>query len=194
MDCKIAREMMHEERRDRSVQAHLESCPACRAAAELDRRLAAAIASIPRVPAPRGLVGAVMAELRPSARGHRPNSPRPPWTLRPWEIGWLGAACLLLIALVPALSGGSIRPVVAPLSSWFSGVIAPLATASADLPAFRIGGLNLPAFLETARNLPTPAGLMTWLSGAAAFAFGFFLLLSWNGPARRTDEWEDAHA
>jgi hypothetical protein len=194
MDCKIARQMMHEERRDRSVHAHLESCPACRAAAELDRRLAAAIASIPRVPAPRGLVGAVMAELRPSARGHRPNSPRPPWTLRPWEIGWLGAACLLLIALVPALSGGSIRPVVAPFTSWFSAWIASLATASSDLSPLRVGGVHLSALLETARNLPTPTSSLPWLSGAAAFAFGFFLLLSWNGPARRTDEWEDAHA
>jgi hypothetical protein len=114
--------------------------------------------------------------------------------LRPWEIGWLGAACLLLIALVPALFGGSIRSVVAPLSSWSSGWTAPLATASADLPAFRIGDLNLSAFLETARNLPTPGTSMTWISGAAAFALGFFLLLSWHGPARRTDEWEDAHA
>jgi anti-sigma factor RsiW len=185
---------MHEERRDRTVQAHLESCPACRAEEELDRRLAEAIASMPRIPAPRGLVGAVMAELRPSARVHRPRSPRPSWTLRPWEITWLSASCLLLIALVPSLFGGSIRPVVAPLSSWFSGWTAPLTTASADLSAFRIGALNVSALLETAGNLPTPGSSMPWISGAAAFALGFFLLLSWHGSTPRTEEWENTHA
>jgi hypothetical protein len=114
--------------------------------------------------------------------------------LRAWEIGWLGAACLLLIALAPALFGGSVRAIVAPLSSWFSGWTASLATASGDLSAFRTGGLDPSVFLQTARNLPPLGTSMTWISGAAAFALALFLLLSWHGTAGRTDEWEDAHA
>src|SRR6266851_9757243 len=102
MDCATVRQRMDEGQTEHSVLEHLESCPACRAEVEFDRRVAAAVALMPRVQAPPTLLGSVMAELRPTAPVHRPISPRPPLSLRAWEMGWLGAACLLLIALIPA--------------------------------------------------------------------------------------------
>src|SRR5438445_5749728 len=102
MDCETFRQRTGEGQPERSVLEHLESCPACRAEVELERRVASAVASMPRVAAPSALLTAVMAELRASVPARRPSAPRPSLTLRPWEMGWLGAACLLLVSLIPA--------------------------------------------------------------------------------------------
>lgn len=196
MECDTIRQLMDEAPEDAAVIEHLASCPTCRAEAAFSRQVAAAVASLPRVPAPRGLAGAVLAELRPAPRGLRPAGPRPSLRLRPWEMGWLGVACLLLIALLNAAFGAWVAPAAARLSPWLSGWTAALGSAAGALSTPRAWALNEANSLGSTRDLAASwtGAPVAWACGAVAFALGLFLLLSWHGGAGRPDRWEDAHA
>src|SRR5947209_19656612 len=67
MDCETVRQLMDEGQWNASMAAHLEACATCREEAEFARRIAAAVASLPRARAPERLIGLVMADLQPSA-------------------------------------------------------------------------------------------------------------------------------
>jgi len=196
MECDTVRQLTEDEPLDSSVIVHLASCPACRAEAEFGRQLAAAVASIPRVPAPAGMAASVLAAIQPATRPLRPARPRPSLLLRPWELGWLGAACLLLIALLKAAFGTWVSPVAVQLSPWLSGWTPPQANAAGALSALRTWALNQANSLGSSRDLLASwtGPSFAWICGAVAFAFGLFLLLSWHGGAGSKDTWEDAHA
>src|SRR5437773_2535956 len=97
MDCKTVREQIADGEATRAIASHLERCAVCRAEAELNQRIAAAVAALPRVSAPEGLPGQVMAELRSHAPIRPTSSRLPRLRLRPWEAGWLVALCLSLL-------------------------------------------------------------------------------------------------
>src|SRR5687768_10989320 len=99
MDCEAIRQLMDDEN-DRRVHEHLESCAACRAEVEFRQRVAVAVAAMPRVPAPEGLAARVMAEVRPSPEVAQAVRRGLFLTLRPWELAWIGAGCLLLLAFL----------------------------------------------------------------------------------------------
>jgi predicted anti-sigma-YlaC factor YlaD len=194
MDCEAIRRLMDEDGQDAGVAAHLESCAACRAEAEFRRRVAGAVAAMPRIAAPEGLVARVMAEVQ-----RRPEVVPPVWrglllTLRPWELAWIGAACLLLLALlspflvrgewpVPVSMGLPRTPLLTP-DPW------PLSpTIAAAVWRSLTGSWHMAA--EWGRSwigISAP-----WLVGAVAFALAFSLLLSWR-PGGVRPEGEEAYA
>jgi hypothetical protein len=108
-------------------------------------------------------------------------------------LAWLGAACLLLIAFIPAALARWNGAGADPLSLWFSGRILPMAHAAGWVSASRDWGSSLTVDMGQAANFAAPGELMAWISGALTFAVAFFLLLSWHGRVGRRDEWEDAH-
>ena len=196
MDCETVRQLMDEGQWNASMAAHLEACAKCREEAEFARRIAAAVASLPRARAPERLIGLVMADLQPSAGVRHPVRRLPALVLRPWEVGWLGAACLLLVVLVPLAFREALPTAATLLSSWLSGSTASLTSAAGAGSLLQVWALGLFASLGAAQNVTRPGteAPITWLCGAAAFALAFLLLLSWNGGAGSRDPWEDAHA
>jgi anti-sigma factor RsiW len=108
MDCHQARELFEEHRRRelapetaRTVQAHLETCPACRALWARDEGVVALIRTLPRPPAPAGLASQIRALGMPR-RGVRA------WLGRPW------VAAALAAALVAAVLAPWLRPAQRP--------------------------------------------------------------------------------
>lgn len=196
MDCDTARQRMIEEPEEALVAAHLAACPACRAEAALARQIAAAVAAMPRVPAPPGFSASVMARLQPVASVIPAGVPRPALRLRPWELAWLGIASLLLVAVLKAASGMWEPALTVPLSLGVSGWAALAAGAAGVLSPLRAwAGIG-------SASLPTPgqifalstAGSIAWLGSAIGFGLGLFLLLSWRSGLGGSDVGENAHA
>src|SRR5947209_613833 len=73
MDGETVRERMADGEATGAIAAHLERCASCRAEVEFGRRMAAAVAALPRVSAPKGLADHVMAELRSLAPIRQPS-------------------------------------------------------------------------------------------------------------------------
>jgi hypothetical protein len=198
MDCETARRLMEEGEHEGAVAAHREGCVACRAEAEFGRRVVAAVAAMPRARAPEGLVARVMAEVRQQPEAARPAAWLPQLALRPWEMGWVGGLCLLLLAMVPtALDRWA----------WTRVPSLPPGWPWEWLPSFRIGRAGAMvgpqawghplAGLWNAMLQQGPLGAGTWLTGlcgAAAFAAGLYLLLSWRAENGGLQAMEDAHA
>src|SRR5438876_5077302 len=107
MDCETVRERMADGEAAGAIAAHLERCASCRAEAELGRRMAAAVAALPRVSAPEGLADHVMAELRSLAPIRQPSSSLPRLRLRTWEASWLFALCVALLIGAWVVAGGA---------------------------------------------------------------------------------------
>src|SRR5947209_2025784 len=105
MECERAREHLDEPVLDERVRAHLETCAACRAEVAFGRRVAAAVAAMPRAPAPKGFAASVMTQVRGRPAIRRAPSRLPQMALRWWEMAGIGALCLLLLALVPTALG-----------------------------------------------------------------------------------------
>jgi predicted anti-sigma-YlaC factor YlaD len=198
MDCDTVRRLMEDGEREGAVAAHLDGCAACRAEAEFGRRVAAAVAAMPRAGAPESLAARVMAEVRQRPEAARPTGWFPQFALRPWEMGWIGVLCLLLLALIPtalgrwgwpgalSLSAGSLWEWVASFRSAGGGALAGPQAWGRELA----GLWNI--LLEH-----SPVGASAWLTGlcgAAAFAVGFYLLLSWRAEGGGMQAMEDAHA
>jgi hypothetical protein len=102
MDCHQARDLFEEHRRQalaadlaRAVEAHLETCPACRAIWAEDEALASLIRALPRSPAPARLASQVRG-LNGARRGVAA------WLGRPWVAAAL-AAVIVLAVLAPWL-------------------------------------------------------------------------------------------
>ncbi len=197
MQCDTARRHIDRGERASDLAAHLERCPACRAAAALVDQIGAAVAAWPPVAAPAALTDAVMAVLRNStpARAARRVSPI---RLRPAEMVWLAAAFLLMLALIPRL-----------LAPWLpAGLEAPalsLAAGSVWLQGLRdvatIYFARLGSDLGVLINAVTPAAGMgrgldrlVWMTGIAAFSILFCLLLSWRLNTASVPASEDVHA
>jgi hypothetical protein len=213
MECEAARGLMADGEFQGAVAAHLEGCPVCRAEAEFRRRVAAAVAALPRERAPEGLVAGVMVEVRQRPEAARPAAlhhagsvgggrpadyPRPQLALRPWEMGWVGAFCLALLAIVPtALSRWtwSWAPDLSPGSLW-AWVATLRVEGAGPLGGLRAWGHELSGvwswLLERGAGGAGP--WLTGLCGAAAFAVGFYLLLSWREEGGGMQAMEDAHA
>jgi hypothetical protein len=207
MECETARGLMADGEFQGAVAAHLEQCAACRAEALFLRRVAAAVAALPRERAPEGLMAGVMAEVRRRPETARPavshptrstGPARPLLALRPWEMGWVGALCLAMLALVPTvvsrwtwLAGPDLSP--RSLWAWIAAL-----RLDGDGP---LGGLRAWGHLIAGLRSTLPdwgaVGAGIWLPGlcgAAAFAVGFYLLLSWRGESGGMQAMEDAHA
>jgi anti-sigma factor RsiW len=94
-----------------AVDAHVETCATCRKELELLRQVDVALATLPLVPEPPGLVARVMARVR--AEDRAAAEPVPPFRLR-WEdalvsfaFAWTAATVLALALLalnVPAVA------------------------------------------------------------------------------------------
>jgi len=221
MECEAARGLMADGEFQGAVAGHLEGCAACRAEAEFRRRVAAAVAALPRERAPEGLVARVMAEVR-----QRPEAARPavrhhalasrggagvraaddpvllagtrPLALRPWEMVWVGAFCLALLAIVPTtLSRWSWpwAPDLTPGSLW-AWVATLRVEGAGPLGGLRAWGHELTRLWSwlLERGAGGAGPWLTGLCGAAAFAVGFYLLLSWRGEGGGMQAMEDAHA
>jgi hypothetical protein len=176
---------------DPEVAAHLQSCAPCRSEAEFRGRVATAVRAMPHVTAPDGLLDQVMSAIRSSPAARRSRRRRA-LILHTWEIGWIGAACLLAAVLFAWL---------APWRSW-AGALVPME------PPLRVGAWSMEAARLDARAWGqvlggAPASLdavsaawrwlpWSWVGGVVAFVLGFFLLLSWQGKVK--EEWEEAHA
>ena len=197
MECETDRQSFDAGDPEAAVAAHLANCPACATEMALSLRMAAAVASLPRIKAPDALVGRVMAELRLGAQTSQRPPRLPAFVLRPWEIGWLGAVCLLLLVGIPVVLGG--WPTQGSLSGWslFASWRAPLRSSAlglmTELQQWKLdfGGAGRltqqMAALWSAMPLP-------WVLGAAGFAIALLWLLSRHGEVGRRPEWEDAHA
>lgn len=191
MECDTARQQMDGVEINPAVSAHLQRCAHCRSEAEFRCRVAATIAAMPRVNAPDGLLDQVMGAIRSSPAARRTQRRRA-LILHTWEIGWIGAACLLAAVLLASLApwhswAGALIPVEPPLRVGARSVEA--ARLAARAWGQMLGGA--PASLDAAsaawRWLP-----WSWVGGGVAFVLGFFLLLSWQGKVK--EEWEEAHA
>lgn len=97
MDCHQARELFEEHRRrelepdrSRAVEAHLQECPACRAAWAQDEAVSALVRALPRLPAPPALARQVRA-LGARRRGI------PGWLGRPWVTAAVGAVIVAAV-------------------------------------------------------------------------------------------------
>jgi hypothetical protein len=158
--------------------------------------MAAAVASLPRVPAPKGLVDRVMAELRHVAPVEHPARPFPPLVLRPWEMGWLGAICLLLVVGISMLMGGW------ELSGWAAlgaSLLVWLESVKVSVHGLMVSVSQWPADLTGMRSVLHDTAdfwsgkAFSWLLGATGFAIALGWLLSRPGPSGARGEWEDAH-
>jgi hypothetical protein len=198
MECETARGLMADGEFQGAVAAHLEQCAGCRAEALFFRRVAAAVAALPRERAPEGLVAGVMAEVRRRPEAAWPAVWFPQLALRPWEMGWVGAVCLALLALVPTVASRwtwLAGPDLSPRSLW-AWIAALRLDGDGPLGGLRAWGHPIAGFRST---LPVwgAVGAGIWLPGlcgAAAFAVGFYLLLSWRGESGGMQAMEDAHA
>jgi anti-sigma factor RsiW len=109
MDCHATRDALEEYRRRdltpdraRAVEAHLETCPACRAIRAQDDALATLIRALPRPPAPPALARQVRA--LDATRGGIAG-----WLGRPWVAAAI-AAVVVLAVLAPWLRRPAERP------------------------------------------------------------------------------------
>jgi hypothetical protein len=193
MDCETARGRMEEREPDAALAAHLATCPMCARDAVFVRRLAAAVAAMPRERAPeallRGVMAAVEAESLAVGAGGAPEL-----SLRPWELGGVALLSSLLLALIPlALSFGVLPPVVAGTWTGFSRwvVEAWWAMGAAASGLWRDAGQVLSEGWGGFSDQRIASGpWLSWFYGAAAFALALYLLLTWR-PAEPA---EDAHA
>lgn len=190
MDCDTARQEMDGDEVDPAVAVHVQSCASCRSEAEFRGRVATALASMPRVKAPEGLLDQVMGTLRSSPAARRAR--RRVLILHAWEIGWIGAACLLAMMLLTSLS---------PWRSWGGALV------SEEMPmrlvTWAMSGAEpvVRAWGHLLREWQAPHGAVSalwgwlpysWVSGAAGFVLGLFLLLTWQRKV--DDEREEVHA
>lgn len=192
MQCEEVRRVLDQSPLDEIAREHLERCATCRREAELSRRVAAAVGGMPRVPAPDGFLDAVMAAVRGQPAVEEPARRAPVLMLRPWELGWIGIACLALLGLLSRLFpgwaalGGAPGPALS-ASHWGSRL---RATAGDGAGFFERSWESGSARLILVMG--GDGGPLVWLCGAAAFAVAFFLLLSLaRGSAGAM---EDAHA
>jgi anti-sigma factor RsiW len=109
MDCHQTRELFEEHRRREldperaaAVEAHLEQCPACRAAWAREEAVSTLVRALPRLPAPPALVRQVRA-LGVRRRGI------PGWLGRPWVAAAV-AAVVVAAVLAPWLRRPAERP------------------------------------------------------------------------------------
>lgn len=193
MECERALALIEAGEQDALVAAHLEQCPECRAEAAFARRVAAAVAAMPRVPAPEGLLERVMAEVR-APEAARPVGRRRPLALAPWEIGWVAALCLLLLAFLPPSVVSSQWPVISVARAQWASL---MGAAGRLLTSLQASGAEQDSLGGLWRMLGQPGGgwsgaLWMWVPGAAAFALALYLLLSWRAGDRSVWEVEDA--
>jgi len=190
MDCGTVRERMDDGEAAGAIATHLELCAGCRDEAELGRRMAAAVAALPRVSAPEGLVDQVMAELGTIAPMHETAPRLPRLRLRAWEAGWLFALCVALLigawVLARGAAGMALRDTSVWLQAWVRDLLPALPHAAPDLS---MGNGVVRETMAVVSGIP-----LSWLLGLVGFGLGLFWLLSWHGQMGPHGEWEDAHA
>jgi hypothetical protein len=103
MDCDLARQLIEDGSEGADLASHLSRCPECRREAVFTTQVALAVAALPRVQAPEGLFQGVMTVLASQSPEARRARHRLPFLLRSWELGWIGFACLALVAGVSPL-------------------------------------------------------------------------------------------
>jgi hypothetical protein len=182
---------MDEPEEDSGLLEHVQHCAVCRAEAALKRQVAEAVAAMPHVPAPDVLLGRVMDELR-RATTERPARRRVVLALRPWEIGWISAAGVLLSVLIYAFVPWGVWSTAAPISgTWIAGMGRAGVSAPVDSWVQELMG----AVSRTRLDLGAWSGVRSgWLAGGMAFIGGLFFLLSGHARAGEGGEWEEAHA
>ena len=79
------------------VDAHLATCRTCREEMELSTRAVAALAELPEVPVPLGVMNPVAAEIRRRTAG---PAPAPWWGRLQWAAGLAAAAALVAVVAV----------------------------------------------------------------------------------------------
>ena len=197
MDCDAVRRQLDEGVASEALAAHLARCPACRVAVELDRRLATAVAALPRVRAPQELMVRVMAELRPHAPAEPSSRRLLLLRLRTWEAAWLGALFLILVAGV-CLWGKRMA-----IADWHSATASlryvsrwPGETVDEWIPGvtgWDSWESSMAGFLHEAAaavaNVPA-----SWMLALLGFGISLLWLLSRHGDFGARREWEDAHA
>jgi anti-sigma factor RsiW len=193
MDCEVVHARVDESPPDPEVLEHLGRCSACQAEMQFNGRVAAAVGTMPRVPAPDGLLEKVMAAVRGQAES-LPVRRAPVLLLRPWELAWIGVACLALLGLLSRLLPGWPHGWSAPgAAAGLSGWMRRLSNAAWDE-----GGPFRRLWESGAGRLAMVAGgdggVWVWACGAAGFALAFYLLLSWNRSSGGVGTMEDAHA
>lgn len=193
MDCSTVRELIEDEQASGAVAAHLAQCASCRAEMQFHERMVAAVAGWPRMSAPEALTGRIMAELRAASPARSPARRLPRIVLRPWEAGWIGAACLLLIAFLFLLPGRWGLSLTASAVNALHGGVDSLANSLGGL-----GGIKLdPAYLVrefhdwigAAGSIP-----VAWLFAASGFGIALVWLLARHAEIEPRRGWEDAHA
>lgn len=191
MDCDAARRQIDDGGMDPSAAAHLQSCARCRSEAEFRGQVAAAVAAMPRVTAPVGLLDQVMGAIRSSPAARRARRRRA-LILQAWEIGWISAACLLAAVLLAWF---------APWHSWADALVARAQPVGFGAWSMECARAAAPVCQQMLSGLPvaqdvtsTASGWLpwSWVGSAVGFAGGLFLLLTWHG--RMNDQGEDAHA
>jgi hypothetical protein len=194
MECEAVRRLLEEGPLEGEALAHLERCRACQLEEAFSQRVATAVESLPRVPAPDGFLEGVMAAVRGEAEAAVPPSRAPTLLLRPWELGWIAAACLVLLGLLsrllpswPPVSGASL-PTVA-VSDWMVRMQSAMGDGAAMFERLWREGLG--RYLSPAA---WDSVMLAWLCGAAAFALAFCLLLSWSRGSVGWGTMEDVHA
>jgi anti-sigma factor RsiW len=194
-ECDAVRQLLEGDAQDPRVARHLEQCAACRAESAFQQRITAAVAGMQRVPAPEGFAAKVMAQVQSRPAVVPPVRRAPPLLLRPWELGWLGAACLLLLVwLSQRVLTGSWPVFVSmrlPQTSIVTSDVWPLTSAPFADAWQSLTGIG-PLVSEWGSGWTgTPA---PWLAGAVAFAVAFALLLSWRPGGRGQTEGDEAYA
>ena len=81
------------------IQAHFDSCPACRAEAELLERTIRTVKELPAVEAPSGLREGVLASIK--AEGSEGEAAARP---APWRALWPAAAAIIIAVLIALLA------------------------------------------------------------------------------------------
>jgi hypothetical protein len=197
MDCELVRDWMDEGGPEGAVAAHLAECAACRAEAGFARRVATAVATMSRVRAPEDLADRVMARVLPLPETARPARPHL-GALRPWELGWVAALSVLLLALIPVGTPWWVPPdrSMPGSGSWMEWGAALWEQAGGGLSA-AWGGWELSA--RSIWQSVAPGGAagdawsLTWVVGLGAFCLALHLLLAWR-PGGAGGGVEDAHA
>lgn len=126
VDGELSPEEMH------NVQAHLDTCPACRACVDDALAIRAAFPTVEDTPVPDGFTEAVMAAI--SAQGAKKKPSRAPWKKALLPL----AACFALVGLAMPLA----RPGL---------------TEKAAAPAYDAAPAEMPAAEECAPEAPAPS-------------------------------------
>jgi predicted anti-sigma-YlaC factor YlaD len=209
MNCETARRLLTQDEPDTGhlysewLARHLSECAACRLEAAFAQRIAAAVAAMPREQAPPQLVERVMAQIRPQPEPTRVVRRPYHLVLRPWELGWLAALCLLMVVLasrfvigtpwsLAASTGGSgAAALTRELRTWLTAAghwpVTALTSPETWRPDLSLlwRGVGEPGMVAAGTS-------MTWVGGAVAFALALYLLLTWRPTAGAVQGREDA--